>query len=90
MDPLKALNLCKGNLLNYQGVGGLFRAPLSLKEREGKISFQALSLRLNVRPYNKLSKEVEDFRDLCGEYIYIQYQTLNKYYKKNVYLQKYT
>jgi hypothetical protein len=29
-----------------------------------KGTFELLRLRLNPRPYNKLDKEVEDFRDL--------------------------
>jgi len=28
------------------------------------------SSRLNIRPYNKLSKEAGDFEDLYNEYIY--------------------
>jgi hypothetical protein len=29
-----------------------------------KGTFKLLSLRLNLRPYNKLDKEVKDFKDL--------------------------
>jgi len=34
------------------------------------ITFKLFSLRLNIRLYNKLSKEVGDFKDLGDKYIY--------------------
>ena len=36
-----------------------------------QITLKPSSSRLNLRFYNKLSKKVEDFRDLWDEYIYI-------------------
>jgi len=70
MNPLKILNLYKRSLLSCKGASQLFRALLSLRKRKGETTFKTLSLRLNIRPYNKLSKEVEDFEDLCDKYMY--------------------
>ena len=61
---------------------------LSQYTKEFIIKF--LGSRLNIKLYNKLSKKVEDFKDLYDKYIYTQYQTLNEYYKTIIYLQKYT
>ena len=36
-----------------------------------KLPFKFFSSRLNLKFYNKLSKEAEDFKDLWDEYIYI-------------------
>jgi len=49
-----------------------------------------LSSRLNIRPYDKLSKEVEDFKDLWDEYIYTQHQIPNEYHKIITCLRMYT
>jgi len=70
MDLLKALNLYKYSLLSRKSAGRFLKTPLSLRECENKITFKALSLRLNIRPYDKLSKEVGDFKDLGDKYIY--------------------
>jgi len=35
-----------------------------------ELTIKFLSSRLNIKPYNKLSKEVEDFKDLENKYIY--------------------
>ena len=35
-----------------------------------KLTLKFFSSRLNLRPYNKLSKEVEDFKGLCKGHIY--------------------
>jgi len=47
-----------------------------IKTLKISISFYKLLLKffssgLNLRPYNKLCKEVEDFKDLEDKYIYI-------------------
>jgi len=39
---------------------------ISLKE----VPLKLISLKLNIRPYNKLSKEIRDFKDLGDKYIY--------------------
>jgi len=44
---------------------------INLNKSDGQLTIKFLSSRLNIRPYNKLNKEVGDFRDLCDEYIYI-------------------
>ena len=80
MNPLKTLNLYKGSLLSRQGTNRLLRALLSLKERKGKIPFQTLGLRLNMRPYNRLDKEVADFRE-CKEELVTQHNTKCSYYR---------
>jgi len=61
--------LTSSELLSMSGVlGGIKTLNLSQGVREFIIKFY--SSRLNIRPYDKLSKEVEDFRDLEDEYIY--------------------
>jgi len=64
MNPLKALNLYKRNLLSHKSISQLFRIFLSLRERKGEVTLKMFSFRLNIKPYNRLSKETEDFRDL--------------------------
>jgi len=64
MNSLKALDLYKGNLLSRQSASRLFRISLSFREREGEIALKIFSFKLNMRLYNKLSKEVGDFKDL--------------------------
>jgi len=64
MNLLKILNLYKHSLLSHKSVSRFFRIPLSLRERKGEITLKMLGLRLNIRLYNKLSKEVGDFKDL--------------------------
>jgi len=70
MNPLKTLDFYKRSLLSRKSASWLFRIFLSLKERKGEITLKTLGLRLNIRPYNKLSKEVGDFKDLEDKYIY--------------------
>ena len=36
----------------------------------GELTLKFLSSRLNVRPYNKLSKEVNDFKSLYDKHTY--------------------
>ena len=36
-----------------------------------KLLFKLFSSKLNLKFYNRLSKEIEDFKDLEDEYIYI-------------------
>ena len=35
-----------------------------------ELTLKFFSSRLNIKPYNKLSKEVKDFKDLCDKRIY--------------------
>jgi len=70
MNLLKALDLYKGNLLSHQSINRLLGISLSFRERKGEIPLKALSFRLNIKLYNKLSKKVEDFKDSEDEYIY--------------------
>ena len=44
-----------------------------------KIPFKIISLRLNIRPYNRLDKGVIDFRE-CKEGLVTQYNTKYFYY----------
>ena len=39
---------------------------LHLSNSQRQLAFKSLSFRLNIRPYNKLNKEVIDFRE-CKE-----------------------
>jgi len=71
MNLLKALNLYKYSLLSRKGISKLLKISLSLKERKSKVTFKIFSLRLNIRLYNKLSKEVGDFKDSEDGHIYI-------------------
>jgi len=43
---------------------------MNLSKSDGQLAIKLLSGRLNIRPYNKLSKEAEDFKDLCDEHMY--------------------
>jgi len=43
---------------------------LNFSESLRQFFIKFLSNKLNIRLYNKLSKEIEDFKDLCDEYIY--------------------
>jgi len=43
---------------------------VNLSQRTRELTIEFLSSRLNVKPYNKLSKEAGDFKDLCDEHIY--------------------
>jgi len=70
MNLLKILNFYKYSLLSYKGASRLFRTLLSFREHKGEITLKTLGLRLNARFYNKLSKEVEDSRDLEDKHIY--------------------
>jgi hypothetical protein len=45
-------------------MGRFFRGVIKLSIGSFKGTFKFLSLRLNLRPYNKLDKEVRDFKDL--------------------------
>jgi len=69
-------------------LGSIKTLNLSQGAREFTIKFH--SSRLNIKPYDKLSKEVGDFRDSEDEYIYTQHQILIERYKTNTYLRKYT
>jgi len=73
MNLLKTLDLYKCSLLSRKSVSRLFRIFLSLRERKDEITLKMLGLKLNIKLYNKLSNEAEDFKDLCDEYIYTQY-----------------
>ena len=48
-------------------------SPSLDKKMIKEFTFKFLSSRLNLRFYNKLSKEIGDFKDLENKYIYIQY-----------------
>jgi len=64
--------LTSSKLLSISGVlSGIKTLNLSQGAREFTIKFY--SSRLNIRPYNKLSKEVEDFRDSEDKYIYTRH-----------------
>jgi len=69
-NSLKTLNFYKSSLLSSQSASKLLRISLSLRKRKGEIFLKTLSLKLNIRLYNKLSKEVGDFKDLEDERIY--------------------
>jgi len=43
---------------------------LDLSQSLRQFFIKFLSSKLNIRFYNKLSKEAEDFKDLCDKYIY--------------------
>jgi hypothetical protein len=45
-------------------MGRFFRGAIELSASSLKGTFKLLRLRLNPRPYNKLDKEVRDFKDL--------------------------
>ena len=85
-NPLETLNPRESNLLGLDGASrlckatsGFLRAPLELSESERQLALKPIGLRLNTRPYNKLSKEADDFNDYKDEYIYTQHQILNEY-----------
>ena len=44
---------------------------LDLSQSLRQFFIKFLSSKLNIRFYNKLSKEAEDFKDLCDKYTYI-------------------
>ena len=44
--------------------------PLELRKSKRQLALKPIGLRLNVRPYNKLSKEADDFKGYEDEYIY--------------------
>jgi len=46
---------------------------VNLSQHTRELTIKFLSGRLNIRLYNKLSKEVGDFKDLEDEYIYTQH-----------------
>jgi len=80
MNLLKILNLYKGNLLGLNSVSrllrvisGLLKVLLELRKSKWQLTLKPISLRLNIKLYNKLSKEVEDFKDYKDEYIYTQH-----------------
>ena len=107
------LSTTKTQKLNQSAIL-LITQQLKIITSSQELTLKFLSSRLNVKPYNKLSKKVGDFKDNKGELevpyitkssrqqdrtdyitdkeykIYIQHQKLNKYYKTNAYLQKYT
>jgi len=81
MNPLKIKQLSISRGASFKGPAFLFFYPFSTSTvyilktvnliksiRELIIKF--LNSKLNIRLYNKLSKEVEDFKDLEDEYIY--------------------
>jgi hypothetical protein len=45
-------------------MGRFFRGITELSTGSFKRTFKFLSLRLNLRPYNRLDKEVRDFKNL--------------------------
>jgi hypothetical protein len=45
-------------------MGRFFRGTIKFNIGSFEGTFELLCLRLNLGPYNKLDKEVEDFRDL--------------------------
>ena len=48
----------------FAGVIILITKIIKLRTSLREVSLKPISLRLNIRPYNKLSEEVEDFKDL--------------------------
>jgi len=47
---------------------------MQLQLGNNKVFFKALSLKLNIRPYNRLDKEVADFRE-CKDGLTIPHDT---------------
>jgi len=60
----------KNKLLCLKSLIYLIIRIIKIIKRRYKGSIKIYSLKLNMKPYNKLSKEVEDFRDLYNKYIY--------------------
>jgi len=46
---------------------------INLSESNRQLTIKFLSGRLNIKLYNKLSKEIKDFKDLYNKYIYTQH-----------------
>jgi len=59
MNLLKTLNL-------YNSISSCLRAALYFSNSLRQLIFKFLSSRLNIRPYNRLDKEVVDFKE-CKE-----------------------
>jgi len=57
------LNLYKYSLLSCKHISRFLKALLGFRERESKITLKTLGLRLNMRLYDRLSKEVDNFKD---------------------------
>jgi len=53
---------------------------IKIVKRRRKSNIKMLSLRLNIRPYNRLDKEVVDFRE-CKEGLITQHDTKCFYYR---------
>jgi len=81
--------LISSKLLSISGVFGGMKT-LNLSQSAGEFTIKLYSSRLNMRLYNKLSKEVEDFRDSEDEYTYTRHQIPIERCKTNVCLRKYT
>ena len=84
MNPLKIKQLSVSRGASFEGSAFLFPYPLSISivcilkttnliKSVCKLIIKPLSSELNIRPYNKLSKKAEDFKDLCGEHMYTQH-----------------
>jgi hypothetical protein len=58
------LNFCKGNLLRFNGISRLLSMPLKLNKHRGQVTLKFFGLILNLRPYDKLVKKAEDFKDV--------------------------
>jgi len=52
---------------------------MQLQPGSSKVSLKAISLGLNVRPYNRLDKEIVDFKE-CKEGLATQHDTKYFYY----------
>ena len=59
-----------GKLLSINRIFGDVKA-LNLSQSTRELTIKFFSGRLNIRPCNKLSEEVGDFKDLEDEHIYI-------------------
>ena len=58
----------------------LLRAPLKFRKSKRQLALKLISLRLNTRPYNKLDKEVIDFKEY-KEGLATQHNTKYFYYQ---------
>jgi len=67
MNPLKTLNLCNS-------ISSRLKAVLYFSNNLRQLIFKFLSSRLNIRPYNRLDKEVIDFKE-CKEGLAMLYNT---------------
>ena len=63
----------KSPLLNLSSLILSLIGIIKLFQGGSKLTIKFLSSRLNIRPYNKLSKEVDDFKDYGDKYIYTQH-----------------